>query len=41
MSRWCLEWIDMVSVDTVVLPFDTMLLALQGIEGLADGARAH
>ncbi len=38
--RWHIEWVEVVSIDGVVLPTDPVLLALQGVEGLIDGARS-
>ncbi len=37
--RWHVEWIEVVSVEGIVLPTDPVLLSLQTIMGLTEGPR--
>jgi hypothetical protein len=37
--RWHVEWIDVVSPEGIVLPSDPVLMSLQTIVGLTEGAR--
>lgn len=39
--HWLVEWVEVVSIDGLLLPTDPVLLALQGIEGLLEGPRDH
>jgi len=40
-QRWHIEWVEVVSVEGVVLPTDPVLLSLQTIVGLAEEVRDH
>jgi hypothetical protein len=37
--RWHIEWVEVVSPDGVILPSDPVLMSLQTIVGLTEGAR--
>ena len=39
--RWHVEWIEVVSVEGIVLPTDPVLLSLQTIVGLTEEVRDH
>ena len=39
--RWHIEWIDVVSVEGIVLPTDPVLLSLQTIAGLGEEVSNH
>jgi hypothetical protein len=39
--RWHIEWIEVISVEGLVLPSDPVLLSLQTIVGLTEEVRDH
>jgi hypothetical protein len=39
--RWHIEWIEIVSVEGIVLPTDPILMSLQSIVGLTEATRDH
>jgi hypothetical protein len=39
--RWHVEWVEVVSLEGIVLPTDPVLLSLQSIVGLTEGLRDH
>jgi hypothetical protein len=39
--RWHVEWVDVVSVEGLVLPTDPVLMSLQTIVGLTEAVRDH
>jgi hypothetical protein len=39
--RWHIEWVEVIAVEGIVLPSDSVLLSLQTIVGLSEEVRDH